>query len=384
MFSNPSGITRALQSFRIEDRALCYSTFAPQLYNWCLKLGFTRGKIMPSRAFCSDESQGVPIILLAKHFGVFPFNHGRVGGIVSVDRHGPHADHGMDLMLLQSSHVGYDQNTGEFGIYRRLHTKHSDNSCSCGKIGNILDWYRGEYRYARENVRLARVDGQPAVLIDNLLLNTERTQGLFLNLERLVHHDAYGKFHTLNTLSTAYALPAAPALVERLGEAAWPSHGSTELGISLAPEDFHYKRIFSNRDPLQDQLERNLLAPMPWIVSAKHPLLTAACLNTQAEFDRTYRSLAHNPALHDKNMLFVSGVNLDISPVDQTHFPLTQFVPWAAYLHLTDGTRQILEQDELLETLAGMPVDNPSQIHFDESIEAMARAPKVRVRLDRA
>lgn len=384
MFSNPSGISRALQSFRIEDRAMCYSSFAPRLYNWCLKLGFTRGKIMPSRAFCSDESQGVPIILLAKHFGVFPFNHGRVGGIVSVERHGPHADHGMDLMLLQSSHVGYDPETGEFGVYRRLHTQLGENSCTCGKIGNILEWYRADYRYARENVRLARVDGQPAVLIDNLLLNTERAQGLFLNLERLVHHDSSGKFHTLNTLSTSYALPAAPALVERLGEAAWPSHGSTELGINLAPEDFYYKRIFSNRDPLQDQLERNLLAPMPWIVSANHPLLTAACVNTQAEFDRTYRSLAHNPALQDKNMLFVSGLNIDISPVDQTHFPLTQFVPWAAYLHLTDGTRQILEQDELLETLASMPVDNPDQICFDESIETMVHAPKVRVRLNRA
>lgn len=384
MFSNPSGIARALQSFRVDDRMLCYSTFIPKLYNWCLKLGFTRGKIMPSRAFCSDESQGVPIILIAKHFGVFPFNHGRVGGIVSVDRHGPHADHGKDLMLLQSSHVGYDPDTGEFGVYRRLHTEHGNNSCDCGKIGNILEWYRTEYRYARENVRLARFDGQLAVLVDNLLLNTERPQGLFLNLERLVQHDSKSRFHTINTLSTAYTLPAAAELIDRLGEASWPMQGSVELGDRLAPEDFFYKRIFANRDPLQDQLERNLLAPMPWIVSSKYPLLTAACVNTQAEFDRTYRSLAHDPAMCDKNMLFISGVNIDISPVDQTHFPLTQFVPWAAYLHLADGTRQILEQDELLETLAGMPADNSDQIRFDESIETMAQVPKVQVLPDKA
>ncbi len=381
MFSNPSGITRALQSFRIENQALCYSTFIPKLYNWCLALGFVRDKIMPSRAFCSDESQGVPIILLAKHFGVFPFNHGRVGGIVSVDRHGPHADHGKDLMLLQSSHVGLDPETGEFGVYRRLHTENGHNSCSCGKIGHIVSWYSTEYRYARENVRLARFDGKPVVLVDNLLLNTERKQGLFLNLERLVQHDAAGKFFTLNTLSTAYALPAATALIERLGKSAWPEHGSVELGGRLAPEDFYYKRIFANQDPFQDQLERNLLAPMPWIVGAKHPLLTAACVNTQAEFDRTYRSLAHNPAMQDKNMLFVSGINIDISPTDQSHFPLTQFVPWAAYLHLANGTRQILEQEELLETLAGMSGDNPDQIRFDESIETMSRVPKVQIQL---
>ena len=381
MFSNPSGITRALQSFRIENQALCYSTFIPKLYNWCLKLGLTSHRIMPSRAFCSDESQGVPIILLAKHFGVFPFNHGRVGGIVSVDRHGPHADHGKDLMLLQSSHVGHDPETGEFGVYRRLHTEGGHNSCSCGKIGHIISRYDTDYRYARENVRLTRFDGKLVVLVDNLLLSTDREQGLFLNLERLVQHDADGKFFTLNALSTAYALPAAPALIERLGESSWPEQGSVELGGRLAPEDFYFKRVFANKDPFQDQLERNLLAPMPWIVSAKHPLLTAACVNTQAEFDRTYRSLAHNPALREKNMLFVSGINIDLSPTEQDHFPLTQFVPWAAYLHLADGTRQILEQEELLETLASMPADNPDQIRFDESLESMSRVPKVQIQL---
>lgn len=380
MFSNPSGIARALQSFRIDGHMLCYSDFVPKLYNWCLKLGFTRGKIMPSRAFCSDESQGMPIILITKHFGVFPFNHGRVGGIVSVDRHGPHADHGKDLMLLQSSHVGYDPDTGEFGIYRRLHTEHGSNSCSCGKIGTILEWYRSEYAYARENIRLVRFDGQPAVLVDNLLLNTERSQGLFLNLERLVQHDADGKFHTLGTLSTAYGLPAATALVDRLGEAAWPAQGSVELGDRLAPEDFYFKRIFANRDPLQDQLERNLLAPMPWIVSAQHPLFTAACVNTQVEFDRTYRSLVHHPAMRDKNMLFVSGLNIDISPTDHTRFPLTKFVPWAAYLHLTDGTRKIMEQDELIGILKDLPDTNPGQIHLENSIDFMSNTPEMLVR----
>ncbi len=382
MFSNPSGSGRPLQSFRIDDRMLSYGTFVPKLYNWCLKLGFTPGKIMPSRAFCSDESQGGPIILIAKHFGVFPFNHGRVGGIVSVERHGPHADHGKDLVLLQSSHVGYDPDTGEFGVYRRLHTEHGNNSGNCGKIGNILGWYRNEYAYARENVRLARVDGQLAVLIDNLLLNTDRPHGLFLKLEHLVKHDASGKFHTLSTLSTSYALPVAQALVQRLGEAAWPLHGSVELGDKLAPEDFYYKRIFTNRDPLQDHLENNLVAPMPWIVTSRHPMLTAACVNTQAEFDRTYRSLAHNTALLDKNMLFVSGINIDISPTDSSLFPLTEFVPWAAYLHLADGTRQIMEQDELLETLSNMTDQNPDQISFDESIATIARTTRIPVRLD--
>ena len=75
---------------------------------------------MPSRAFCSDENQGYPIILIAKHFGSFPFNHGRVEGIVATDRHGPHAHHGKDVVIIQVSHVGYEPATEQFGMYRRV------------------------------------------------------------------------------------------------------------------------------------------------------------------------------------------------------------------------------------------------------------------------
>lgn len=57
---------------------LRYSRFVPKLYNWCKTLGFETGKIVPSRTFCSDESQGCPIILTAKHFGAFPFNPDRI------------------------------------------------------------------------------------------------------------------------------------------------------------------------------------------------------------------------------------------------------------------------------------------------------------------
>lgn len=33
-----------------------YSRFMPRLYNLAISLGFEPGKIIPSRAFCSDES----------------------------------------------------------------------------------------------------------------------------------------------------------------------------------------------------------------------------------------------------------------------------------------------------------------------------------------
>ena len=83
MFSSKNSYLAMWGPFHIEGMLLRYSSFIPRLYNLCKSLGFEPGQIMPSRAFCSDENQGYPIILITKHFGTFPFNHGRVGGIHS-------------------------------------------------------------------------------------------------------------------------------------------------------------------------------------------------------------------------------------------------------------------------------------------------------------
>ena len=97
---------RIIENFRLDDRPMRYSLFVPRLYNYCLSLGFQRETMMPSRAFCSDESQGYPIMLMAQHFGTFPFDHGLVGGKVALDRHGPHAHHGEDLVIVQTWDAG--------------------------------------------------------------------------------------------------------------------------------------------------------------------------------------------------------------------------------------------------------------------------------------
>ncbi len=382
MFSQRASIATALRRFQLEGRMLCYSSFTPRLYNWCLALGFTPGKIMPSRAFCSDESQGFPIILITKHFGAFPFNHGRVGGIVSVDRHGPYAEHGQDLVLVQASHVGYDPATGEFGVYRRLHTEHGDNTCSCGKIGLILAGYRKDYHYARDNIRLLRHAGQPAVLIDNQLLSRGRTQGLFLVMENLIE-GAEGRNlpPPLDARSTGVVYAAARRLVARIGEQAWPAVGSVAIGTQLLAEDFFFQRDWSGTDLSQNQLERNLINPMPWILTSRHPLLTAACANTMVEYDRTYHSLAQAGAMQGKNLLFLAGVNIDISPSHGETFPLTKFVPWAAYVQRADGTRELLEQAEVYARLNAHSSENPAQVSLDQPIEAMAGQREVQVRL---
>ena len=128
MYNVRDNVQARIGNFRMDHYWFRYSNFVPRLYNWVLDLGFEKGKIMPSRAFCSDESQGYPIILLAKHFGAFPFNHGQVGGIVATDRHGPHAHHGKDLAIILASHVGYPRNRswttpGKGEVERRLEPK---------------------------------------------------------------------------------------------------------------------------------------------------------------------------------------------------------------------------------------------------------------------
>jgi len=116
MYQSQAGSVEPLAEYRVDPNPMRYSQFVPRLYGLCLGLGMEQGRIMPSRAFCSDESQGYPVILLAKHFGAFPFNQGQIGGVVATDRHGPHAHHGQDPVILQASHVGYGAETGTFGI----------------------------------------------------------------------------------------------------------------------------------------------------------------------------------------------------------------------------------------------------------------------------
>ena len=72
MYNTSSNPLATMASYRIKGKMLRYSIFIPKLYNLCKSLGFEPGKIMPSRAFCSDESQGYPIILIGKHFNTFP------------------------------------------------------------------------------------------------------------------------------------------------------------------------------------------------------------------------------------------------------------------------------------------------------------------------
>ena len=351
----------------------------PKLYNWCKSLGFETGKIVPSRAFCSDESQGYPIILIAKHFGAFPFNHGRVGGIVSTGRHGPHAAHGKDMLIIQASHVGYDPHTETFGTYRRLQTEHNCDSSNCGKISHTLSWYQQHYNFAKDNILLDKQGDDFLVHIDNQILKQDKTEGLFLNLELLAAQNSDGQILPLRSRSTAKTYLAAEFLLQHVTKERWPQNGNRAIGDDLGAELFRFKHEISDDIEGPNRLEQNLLPAMSWIVTSSEPMLTAAQVNTQAEFDRSYRSIVSEPGYQGKNLVFIAGLNIDISPEPGQLFPLTKFVPWAAYVQTADGAHRMLEQQQLFDVLQQQADDNPDSIDLEDAIHIMEEAQEVLV-----
>ncbi len=373
MYSNNFTSQVALQSFGLQGMMMRYSQFVPRLYNLCLSLGFTAGKIMPSRAFCSDESQGFPTILIGKHFGAFPFNHGRVGGVVAIARHGPHAHHGKDLLLIQASHVGYDPDTEEFGAYRRFQTEDEHKSTSCGKIMATLDWYQNELHLAQHNIFLQVEGGVRYLVIDNDLMHENRDEGLLLNLDQMLGEHIQPEC----SYSTSRRYVASQAFRDLIGDDAWRSGERIAIGDKLVPELYSFRRTIQRDMEGHSFLESNLISAMPWILSSQQPALAAAKVNTQMEFDRTYRSILRAPDYQGKNLFFISGIHIDISPQKGQVFPLTKFVPWAAYHQTAEGETMLYEQKELHDMLRAQSTENANQIDMEEAIKAMEHEKEV-------
>lgn len=354
-------------AFRIDGRAIRYSQFVPQLYHYCRALGMQRARMMPSRAFCSDESQGYPVILIAQHFGTFPFDHGRVGGRVAVDRHGPHAHHGEDMVIVQASHVGYDPEQRSFGQYPRPRTAHGEHGANCGKMAAVLAWYQAEYAQACRDVQLVLAHGHPALLIDNGLLDPDRSEGLILRLAALIDP---ARPAPLDVRSTAKLFAVHPSLAAVIGAESWQDMAQP-IGARLTADLFSFRHAITDGPDGHDQLEAALAPYMPVLVTSPHPALDSARIHTQLEFDRTYRSIQREAAYADKNVVFVAGLNVDVASDAGLPFPLTKFVPWAAYVQLLDGRRFVLEQEALWAALSAQPHVNQERLAFDDAIALM-------------
>jgi hypothetical protein len=295
---------------------------------------------------------------------------------VATDRHGPYADHGEDLVIIQASHVGYNRETGDFGTYSRTQTTEHSHSTCCGKLAGILDWYLEQYRFAQRDVLLERCEGRLCLRIDNGLLRSTREEGLFLNLTRLIRRDEEGNFTPLHTHSTTKSFAASESLVQQLSDldTELAEDHPVPIGDHLRPEMFFFRRQLDDTVEGRDHQELSLIYAMPWIVTSASPLLRAAQINTQVEFDRALRTVAHERSYRDKCLFYISGLNIDISPQEGVSFPTTKFVPWAAYFRLRDGRQRILEQPELISVLRGQSAENPDQIDLEEAIQQMSEA----------
>lgn len=245
----------------------------------------------------------------------------------------------------------------------------------------VLSWYQDEYEFACKNIFLEPSDSSHQVSINNLLLRTARKEGLFLDLNQLIAHDDAGNPRLIRSLSTARTFEAAPELVALIGDR-WPREKARPIGRLLTPNLFRFKRDLVVDAESQGHLEQNLIDPMPWIVTDAAPALAAAQINTQVEFDRAYRTILKEKVYQGRNLLFIAGLNIDISPnVDQV-FPLTKFIPWAAYVQGNDGSQTILEQKELFEILMEEKKTNPNQIDLEAAISAMQGTDEVNISFD--
>ena len=382
-------IVREVAPFKIDGLTIPYPEFVPKLYNFCLELGFHKGYIIPSRAFCSDENQGFPIILLAKHFGTFPFDHGLLGGMLAVRRHGPHSQHGDDLVIIQATHVGYLPETGEFGTYRRQQISGNNSCVSCGKLTNIITPYIDRYHFARDRIFLSK-DTRGRCLIttktsfvDFGLHPIER--GLILKLSNIIDPDSHGIIRPVSSASTTQTYEVSPGFQNRLENQGyqWEIGKEESIGKRLTSDLFYFKEDLHTTDESL-QLERQLIEFMPDIVSARYPSLQAAKTTIQLEFARVVQSIRRGDEYNGRNLLYIAGLNIDIPEYDGFP-PHNYFIPWAAHVQLRDGTPEEythpIEQEALYKKLMEQDIQNPDQISLKENIRTILTAPRYDIRV---
>ncbi|MCA9422297.1 MAG: hypothetical protein KC592_14835, partial [Nitrospira sp.] len=147
------------------------------------------------------------------------------------------------------------------------------------------------------------------------------------------------------------------------------------------PELFRFKRDIPDDPETHGYLEQNLLNPMSQIVTSQSPLLTAAQVNTQVEFDRTYRTLVKADGYSGKQVILISGLNIDISPREGQVFPLTKFIPWAAFVKEKNGKGHLFEQKELFNELLNQREDNPDEVDLEVAIQRMEDEEEIKMKI---
>jgi hypothetical protein len=419
MFASAYGVPANTPGFSMA-RNFRFSDFAPRLYNYCTqKLGMKRGLIMPSRAFCSDGSQGYPIILLTKHFGTFPFDFGLIGGQLSFERSPAFVAHGRDLVIVQATHVGFDAEARTYGTYPRHRTAIDPaqmyQSGNCGHVAAILQPYSKAFKSAAAST-LARKDpvtGQIQLYVRNYWLEPPASRlrvRAALDYPRMLRHDAKtGASFSVSTDPVARTLVASDEFAQYLtargfftgaAQAQKSSNGFAPLSDALTADWFKFELggeqasagsggCCGPAKPQMSDYEAALSDVMPWVVTQKHPMLAAAQACAQVEFHNFLRELYFSKSMYgDRNLIYISGVNIDVAPprgspvgTADAFFPRTLFVPWAAYAQRPDGTgkvtKEVWSQERVFEELASVSNVNAHQLELDAAASKLPSAPEI-------
>jgi len=172
-----------------------------------------------------------------------------------------------------------------------------------------------------------------------------------------------------------------PWLLRFLKEESWPAEGYRRIGSLLSAELFEFRRRLVEDQKESNVLEQNLIKAMPWIVTSSAPLLTGAKINTLVEFDRSFRTILKSDSYRGRRVVYIAGLHIDISPHAAETFPVTKFVPWAAYVQSRDNSYRILEQEELVKVLKAQDDHNPDQIDLEAVIQTMAETDEIKIEI---
>ena len=101
--------------------------------------------------------------------------------------------------------------------------------------------------------------------------------------------------------------------------------------------------------------------------------------NTQAEFDRTFRTVAKAEDYRHRKLLFISCLNSDISRQEDRLFPLTRCGPCAACLQDGEGGSRSMEQPGIVNQLLQQGTEKPDRIDLESAIRQMLEAREIRI-----
>lgn len=364
-------------NFLTDSVAMDYSEFAPRLYNLCKQFGLRCEHMRLASAFCSDEEQGCPRLILTKHFGMFPVDIGTASGGINYPEISE--EHATDLVIVQASHMGCIPASKGHEDHQESERMKRKESCVCHYQYETLRWYQKEYQFAQKGISINKEDGRYLLIIDNQLLNDGGREGLWLNMDKLVQRDASSNYVEVRQYSTAKAFETSEDFVERITETHFKKDEVKPIGQHLDSDLFYFKRNTTGIPGEECYRLHELNALMPEIITSPWPALALARASIQVEFDHTFRTLVKDKKYHDKNLVYITGVHQNVMQTAKRAFIPTLFVPWAAYIQQRNGIHIVLEQPELVKHLSRCPSDNTEKINLDIALREMERRGHLRV-----